>query len=186
MGGNFARSGVTGFNSRQIKLFSLILNELKDDEKFLSYILENHFGATKDDILQTYHDLHPTVEMDKNPRTLLKQKVSDNFAMYRERWLKMQPSELIDCCEEMEAVTRMAKELPSAVSEENAQFLLRFRNPLEVVSDAWISRNGIESLIVDDEMSHLLWSLRDQGDIEEYYEMEPEFSDEDEGPSLSM
>jgi len=98
----------------------------------------------------------------------------------------MSPSELIDRCEELEAVTRMAQELPSAVSDEDAEYLLQFKNPLEVVSDEWISRNGIDSLIVDDEMSHLLWSLQDRGDAEQAYEMEPEFSDEDEAPSLSM
>ena len=47
----------------------------------------------------------------------------------------MQPAELIERCEELEAVTRMADELPSAVTEEDAEYLLRFRNPLEVVSD---------------------------------------------------
>ena len=54
------------------------------------------------------------------------------------------------------------------------------------VSDEWISRNGMESLVVDDEMSHLLWALQDRGDTEQFYEMEPEFSDEDEAPILSM
>ena len=72
---------------------------------------------------------------------------------------------MIERCEELEAVTRMAKELPSAVSEEDAEYLLRFYDPLEVVSDEWISRNGINSLIVDDEMSHLLWSLQDRGSV---------------------
>jgi hypothetical protein len=33
---------------------------------------------------------------------------------------------------------------------------------------------------------HLLWSLQDRGDAELCYEMEPEFSDKDEAPSLSM
>lgn len=98
----------------------------------------------------------------------------------------MTPTELIARCEELEAVTRMAQELPSAVSDEDAEYLLRFKNPLEVVSDEWISRNGIDALIVDDEMSHLLWSLQDRGDAEQSYEIEPEFSDEDEAPSLSM
>lgn len=66
------------------------------------------------------------------------------------------------------------------------RYLLRFYDPLEVVSDEWLSRNGIDSLIVDDEMSHLLWSLQDRGDAEQCYDMEPESSDEDEAPSLSM
>ena len=105
-------------------------------------------------------------------RTLLKRKVSDNFEEYKARWLQMSPSQLIENCEELEAVTRMAKELPSAVSEEEAEYLLRFKNPLEVVSDEWISRNGIDSLIVDDEMTHMLWHLMDNGAAEEAYEME--------------
>lgn len=72
------------------------------------------------------------------------------------------------------------------MSNESAEYLLRFKNPLEVVSGEWISRNGIDSLVVDDEMTHLLWALQDRGDAEDYYEMEPEFSDENEAPSLSM
>jgi hypothetical protein len=55
-----------------------------------------------------------------------------------------------------------------------------------MVSDEWISRNGIDSLIVDDEMSHLLLVVAGQGDAEQCYDLEPEFSDEDEAPSLSM
>ena len=121
-----------------------------------------------------------------NARTLLKLKVSANFDEYKARWLQMSPAELIDRCEELEAVTRMAKELPSAVSEEEAEYLLRFKNPLEVVSDEWISRNGIDSLIVDDEMTHMLWCLMDHGDAEEAYEMEPGFHPEPEGPTMSM
>lgn len=80
----------------------------------------------------------------------------------------------------------MMQELPSDVSDEEALYLLRFKNPLEVVSDEWISRNGMDSLAVDDEISHLLWEMQDRGDVEQLYEMEPEASDEDEAPALSM
>lgn len=105
-------------------------------------------------------------------RTRLKIRVQSNYEMFREQWLKLTPAELIGRCEELEAVTRMAEHLPDAVSEEDAEYLLRFKNPLEMVSDEWVSRNGIDSLIVDDEMGHLLWSLRERGEAEEYYEME--------------
>ena len=127
-----------------------------------------------------------TLSSAENARALLKRKVDVNYAAYKELWLQMQPSELIERCEELEAVTRMAKELPSAVSDEDAEYLLRFKNPLEVVSDAWISRNGIDSLIIDEEMSHLLWDLRDRGAAEDVFEMEPEFSGGNTAPTLSM
>ena len=126
------------------------------------------------------------LQAELSARTRLKQKVADNYTSFREEWLKLSPAELIDRCEELEAVTRMAQTLPSAVSEEDAEYLLRFKNPLEVVSDAWISRNGIDALIVDDEMSHLLWSLQDRGDAEQCFEMEPEFSDEAENESMEQ
>lgn len=168
------------------KLFAMIINELKEDEGFLKYVLNNHFGMTKKEVFEAYPNTKNLIVSDISPRSLLKQKVNANFADYKEQWLKMSPAELIERCEELEAVTRMAKELPSAVSEEDAEYLLRFKNPLEVVSDEWISRNGIDSLIVDDEMSHLLWSLQDSGDVEQTYELEPELSDEDEAPELSM
>ncbi len=122
---------------------------------------------------------------EESARTLLKRKVSDNFAAYREKWMRMQPRELIDICEELEAVTRMAETLPSAASEEYARYLLRFKNPLEVVSDEWISRNGIDALVVDDEMTHILWHIMDSGDAETVYELEPEFTESD-SPTMSM
>ncbi len=87
----------------------------------------------------------------------------------------MTPAELIARCEEIEAVTRMAQVLPSAVSEEEAEYLIRFKNPLEVVSDEWISRNGIDALIVDDEMSHILLYLTEDSGAEDFYELEPEY-----------
>ncbi|MFR0767185.1 MAG: hypothetical protein ACLSHF_09555 [[Eubacterium] siraeum] len=125
-------------------------------------------------------------EESKAAKFLLRKKVEDNFAELKEKWMQMLPAELIERCEEIEASIRMVETLPSAVSDEDAEYLLRFKNPLEVISSEWISRNGIDAFVVDDEMSHLLWALRDRSDAEQFYEMEPESSDEDEAPTLSM
>lgn len=167
------------------QMIAWICEHIPGDED-LFRTLYGHFGMTKDELHEHCIESLDGFFPEESARSQLKQKVNANFAEYKERWLKMSPSELIDRCEELEAVTRMAQELPSAVSDEDAEYLLQFKNPLEVVSDEWISRNGIDSLIVDDEMSHLLWSLQDRGDAEQCYEMEPEFSDENEVPSLSM
>lgn len=124
--------------------------------------------------------------MEHTPSELLKKKVSENYEGFKTKWLQMKPLDLIKQCDRVEGVTRMMNELTSSISDEDAQYLLRFKNPLEVVSDEWISRNGMDALIVDDEMRNLLWSLQDRGDAELYYEIEPEFTNEDEAPSLSM
>ena len=107
-------------------------------------------------------------------RSQLEAKIKKNYEQYRERWLKMTPAELIVCCEEIEAVTRMARNFPDCVSDEDAEYLLRFKNPLEVVSEAWSSSNGIDSLIIDEELSHILWELQDRGGLDDVYELEPE------------
>ena len=90
----------------------------------------------------------------------------------------MEPIELIGICDQMESVTRMMKELPTSVSEEEAEYLLRFKNPLEVVSDEWLSRNGMDSLVVDDEMTDILWNLTDRHEAEDYYEMETDCAED--------
>ena len=48
--------------------------------------------------------------------------------------------------------------------------------------DAFFPENDPKTLLKQDEMSH----LQDRGDTEQFYEMESEFSDEDEAPALSM
>ena len=96
-----------------------------------------------------------------------------NYEEFKEKWLQMEPLDLIERCDEIESTTRMMKELPYAVSEEEAEYLLRFKNPLEVVSSEWLSQNGMDSNI-DEEMSHLLWQLTDRREAEEYFELEDE------------
>ncbi len=108
---------------------------------------------------------------------ILREKILSNYLKYKEKWLKMTPAELIDNCVEVEAVTRMAGDIPNCVTEEEADYLLRFKNPLEVVSDMWIDRFGQENCIPDEELSNILWRLSDTNDAEERYEKEPNFSD---------
>lgn len=43
------------------KLFAMIVNELKEDEEFLIYVLNNHFGMTKKEVFEAY----PKSNMDR-------------------------------------------------------------------------------------------------------------------------
>lgn len=155
-----------------------------DEDLYLT--LHGHFGMTKDELHEHCIESLDSFFPADTPSERLKRKVQDNYEEFKDKWLQMEPVDLIEQCDQVEGVTRMMQELTSSVSDEDADYLLRFKNPLEVVSDEWISRNGMDSLVVDDEMSHLLWSLQDRGEAEQFYEMEPESSDEDEAPSLSM
>ena len=105
-------------------------------------------------------------------RERLREKMDACYQDYRERWLKMLPEDLIDNAEEIEAVTRMARNVPEAVSANEAEYLLQFRNPLEVVSDAWVGAHDLNSEIIDEELSHMLWELEDQQSAIYDYELE--------------
>ena len=112
--------------------------------------------------------------MAENAKAALKEKLRTCFNQYKARWLQKRPEALIEEAEEIASVQRMFKELPDAVTEEDAEYLLRFKNPLEVFSDSWQSMNGSGS-VVDDDMSYILWELRDKQSAKFDYEMEPEF-----------
>ena len=71
----------------------------------------------------------------------------------------------------------MENELPQQISDEQAEYLLQFKNPLEVVSDGWLSENGSDVSVIDEALDHVLWRLIDTGDAEEMYEMETPESD---------
>ena len=112
--------------------------------------------------------------MAENAKAALKEKLQNCFEQYKAGWLQKRPDVLIEEAEEIASVQRMFKELPDAVTEEDAEYLLRFKNSLEVVSDRRQSMNG-SGTVVDDDMFHILWELRDKQSAEFDYEMEPEY-----------
>ena len=114
--------------------------------------------------------------MTDNPEAALKQKIASCYDAFVEGWLRLSPAELIRKAEEIASIQRMRDELPSAVTEEDAAYMLRFKNPLEVVSDSWQEMNGSGS-VVDEEMRHILWELRDKQNAEQEYLLEPGFED---------
>lgn len=104
----------------------------------------------------------------------LKLRLDNEFDLYKEKWLAMSPEQLIEHCDQLEAVTRMYKTLLDSATDEDVEYLLRFRHPLEVVSDAWLSRNGMDEFDFSDEIGSMLWSLRDREGAEQDYELADE------------
>ncbi len=106
-----------------------------------------------------------------------RQKIENCYGDYYNQWMQLSATELIQKTEEIAAVQLMAKELPQQASDEQAESLLQFKNPLEVVSDGWLSENGSDVSVIDEALDHVLWRLIDTGDAEELYEMETPESD---------
>ncbi len=149
----------------------LIGTHLDEDEN-AARALERHLGMTAEEMRECGIEAADAPVQDV--RAKFEQKLKDCFEQYKAEWLQKRPDMLIEDAEEIASVQRMFKELPGAVTDEDAAYLLRLKNPLEVVADAWQDANGFGS-VIDDEMTHMLWELRDRGDAEADYEMEPEY-----------
>lgn len=107
-------------------------------------------------------------------------KLGKNYADMVIKWLQAEPTQLIEQAEEIAAVKLMLKVLPDSASVRDMEYLMRFENPLEVVRDKWIEENG-SGIVLDNEVSHTLWSIVDTGDAEQVYALDPEYSPPEQG-----
>lgn len=112
--------------------------------------------------------------MAQNTRSEFLEKINRCFLEYREGWMQLDKEELIGQAEKIAAIQQIAKKLPEQTSEEQMAYLLRFKNPLEVVTDSWLDINGSDAVIIDDDLEYILWKIEDTGDEESIYEMETE------------
>ena len=164
----------------------LIGTHLDEDEN-VARALSNYLGMTAEEMRECGIE---TVDAPvQDVRAKFEQKLRDCFEQYKAEWLQKRPDTLIEDAEEIASVQRMFKELPGAVMDEDAAYLLRFKNPLEVVADAWQDANGFGS-VIDDELTHLLWEIQDRQAAEADYEMEPEYyapaEPQSQAPELTM
>lgn len=105
-------------------------------------------------------------------------KIKDCYREYEKQWMQLGIKELLDNAEEIATVQHMASELPAYASDKEKEYLLKFKNPLEVVSDFWIE-NGYETLVIDDLQLVFNRIVYDK-DAEADYEMEAEAESESE------
>ncbi len=121
------------------------------------------------------------MDNEKSAVERLKEKIEASYKAKYDYWMKQSPEWLVTMADEIVAVKQMREDLADYVKEEDAEYLLRFKDPLEVVSDYLVEMSGLHSDI-GDSLSHTLWELRDKQAAEQDYELEPEFASVDELP----
>ena len=107
-------------------------------------------------------------------------KLGKNYAGMVMKWLKTEATYLIEQAEEIAAAKLMLEALPDSASAQDMEYLMRFENPLEIVRDKWIEENGLGT-VLDDELTHTLWSITDSGDAEQEYALDPEYTPPEQG-----
>ena len=101
----------------------------------------------------------------------LRQRLDENYNAFVQGWFSLDASTLIEKAEEIAATKAVYKALRGGHFRD-MEYLLRFRNPLEVVRDQWIEE---EDCAPDEEMDHVLWSVSGRGDAEQNYALEEDF-----------
>lgn len=115
--------------------------------------------------------------MEKNNiKAELSEKLEACYISFMREWLKLEPLQLIEKAEEIAATKLVFEGLKNGgYDAEHLEYLLLFKNPLEVVRDKWIEENGAD-MVHDEDMSHALWSVADKQDAEQGYELDEAFS----------
>ena len=158
----------------------LIGTHLDEDEN-ITRALSKHLGMTADEMREC--GIETADASKRSVRAEFEQKVNGNLERPKAQWLKLQPGELIERAEEIASFQFMARRSIQRADEDEMTYLLRFKDPLEVLTDMWTDRQGMDTG-ENEAVDHILWEIADRRDAEGDYEMEPEFYDT--GPTIKM
>ncbi len=114
----------------------------------------------------------------------LVQKLNQNLDDYQRQTWSMTGSQVYAIANEIAATQFCYSQLAGNLEDwplEDLEYLLRFKNPLEVVRDQWVSEQSND---LSESIGHALWELRDKCAAEEDYELDTGWTSPS-GPSMS-
>ena len=153
------------------KMLAWICEHIREEDE-LFRVLHDHIGFTKveanhcgiDEVDHLYEQL-PIVQQ-------FNEKIRTRFNEYISYWRTMNNQELMEHCEEIYTVTRLAEKLPKQITPEQAEYFLQFVDPLEVISGTMIENRKAMDIGRDEEIADTLSTLKFTGDGESVYDME--------------
>ncbi len=113
----------------------------------------------------------------------LLQKLNQNLDEYQRRSWSMTGIQVYAHANEIAATGFCYNQIIEGLDSwpvEDLEYLLRFKNPLEVVRDQWMVEQNVDH---SESISHTLWELRDKRAAEEDYELDPGWKPEQDTPS---
>ena len=116
------------------------------------------------------HGSVPVEDREQDVHAQFEQKIRDCFEQYEKGWLQKSPEALIKNAAEIATIQKMAEDLSSSVSEEDMEYLLRFKNPLEVASEVWCG--SVFSEIDEDEFRYALSETRESCNLDESFALD--------------
>ena len=150
------------------KMLGVIAEHLSEDGN-APEALERFLGMSREEMAECGVE---GVEFD--PRNLLIQKLNTCIEQYQAEWLQKRPEELIEASEKIASIRRTVRELPDHLTADDAEYLLRFKNPLEVVADKWQKMND-QPQAVQKDLEWALYAIRDLHEADLDYALEPKY-----------
>lgn len=93
-------------------------------------------------------------------------KVNREYEAMREGWWRMTPDELIGIAEQIAAAKFIRENLESCVAEDEAEFLLTLKKPLEALIDSVIYRYEPHNIAEREWFSNHLYELMNRHDLD--------------------
>ena len=119
----------------------------------------------------------------KDLKVQFSEKIAECHQCYKNQWKALDSDELIDRAEEIAAVQRLATAIPEVVTDSEIEYLMKFKNPLEIVVEYWLNDSAYNSPLLGEEIESVIYQIVDKGDADTIYEME---SDETEEPTIDL
>lgn len=102
-------------------------------------------------------------------QALLFDRIQENYASFI---ASLSSADRTGKAAEISAAQMVKDRLMGSVGEQQAKWLLRFENPLEIMRDKWLEENGMKTVWAED-CSHALWSVMHCQDTERLYPLAP-------------
>lgn len=164
----------------------LIGTHLDEDEN-IARALERYLGMTTEEMRE--YGIEAAGAPEQDARVRFEQKIRDCLSLHEEAWRNLTPAALVEQAEVIASYQFMARRTMQLAGEEEMAYLLRFKDPLQVLADYWNNRAGMD-YTEDEAVGHVLWEVADRQSAEADYEMEPEYyssvEQKNQSPELSM
>ncbi len=98
-------------------------------------------------------------------------KIKICYAKQVKEWMQSNQKELIDNASRIDITKQIAEILSDVTTDIEMDYLMQFKDPLKIVTDAWIVENE-NSIDFDEQLSWLIWELTDRHDADGFYEKE--------------
>ena len=106
----------------------------------------------------------------------LVQKISREYEAMREHWWDMTADELIQNAERIAAAKFVRENIGSSVFDDEAEYLLSFKEPLAAVTESILYRYDPHNIAEREWFSDHIYDLYNKHDLDSDYETEEEIS----------